>query len=181
MPSALAIFAHPDDIEFVAAGTLLQLQARGWEIHYMNLSRGNCGSVQFDSETTAAKRLVYDSSDEAAESIADLLWDVALKLEDGGLSQTARELSQALQDLSNALKNPDASEAELWDAEHPQDVLNEGWAADDVYYPPGHLNSRPTPTSINCSSPRIAAGDNKASPRSVSRSSSECCRVVVAA
>ena len=56
--SAIAIFAHPDDIEFVAAGTLLLLKQKGWEIHYMNVSRGNCGSVQYDNETTAAKRLV---------------------------------------------------------------------------------------------------------------------------
>ncbi len=57
MPSALAIFAHPDDIEFVAAGTLLLLKKRGWDIHYMNLSRGNGGSVQMDGPTTAKKRL----------------------------------------------------------------------------------------------------------------------------
>ncbi|MBX7206788.1 MAG: PIG-L family deacetylase [Verrucomicrobiaceae bacterium] len=57
MPSALAIFAHPDDIEFVAAGTLLLLKERGWDIHYMNLCSGNCGSVQMDAETTARKRL----------------------------------------------------------------------------------------------------------------------------
>ncbi|MBL9113606.1 MAG: PIG-L family deacetylase [Verrucomicrobiaceae bacterium] len=55
--SAIAVFAHPDDIEFVAAGTLLLLAEAGWEIHYMNLSRGNCGSVQFDPETTARLRL----------------------------------------------------------------------------------------------------------------------------
>jgi N-acetylglucosamine malate deacetylase 1 len=58
MPSALAIFAHPDDIEFVAAGTLLLLKQRGWDIHYMNLCNGNCGSVEMDAETTARKRLV---------------------------------------------------------------------------------------------------------------------------
>jgi N-acetylglucosamine malate deacetylase 1 len=29
MPAALAIFAHPDDIEFRAAGTLLLLTQRG--------------------------------------------------------------------------------------------------------------------------------------------------------
>jgi len=57
MPSALAIFAHPDDIEFVAAGTLLQLKARGWEIHYLNLCSGNCGSVMMGPEETARKRL----------------------------------------------------------------------------------------------------------------------------
>jgi len=64
MPSALAIFAHPDDIEFVAAGTLLLLKERGWDIHYMNLCNGNCGSVEMDADTTARKRL--DEAKEAA-------------------------------------------------------------------------------------------------------------------
>lgn len=57
MPSALAITAHPDDIEFVAAGTLLLLKKKGWDIHYFNVSRGNCGSVEYDSHTTARIRL----------------------------------------------------------------------------------------------------------------------------
>jgi len=57
MPSAIAITAHPDDIEFIAAGTLLLLKQAGWDIHYFNLSRGNCGSVQYDNETTARVRL----------------------------------------------------------------------------------------------------------------------------
>jgi LmbE family N-acetylglucosaminyl deacetylase len=57
MPAALAIFAHPDDIEFVAAGTLLLLKQRGWDIHYMNLCSGNCGSVQTGPEETARIRL----------------------------------------------------------------------------------------------------------------------------
>ena len=57
MPSALAIFAHPDDIEFVAGGTLLLLKERGWDIHYINLCTGNGGSVQMDGPTTTKKRL----------------------------------------------------------------------------------------------------------------------------
>jgi N-acetylglucosamine malate deacetylase 1 len=57
MPSVLALFAHPDDIEFVAAGTLLQLQKRGWDVHYMNFCSGNGGSVQMDGPTTARTRL----------------------------------------------------------------------------------------------------------------------------
>ena len=44
-PAALAIVAHPDDIEFVAAGTLLLLRERGWKIHSLNLSGGDCGST----------------------------------------------------------------------------------------------------------------------------------------
>jgi N-acetylglucosamine malate deacetylase 1 len=31
--AALATIAHPDDIEFVAAGTLLLLRDAGWRIH----------------------------------------------------------------------------------------------------------------------------------------------------
>jgi LmbE family N-acetylglucosaminyl deacetylase len=45
MPSALAIAAHPDDIEFLMAGTLLELRATGWRTHYLNLSTGDLGSM----------------------------------------------------------------------------------------------------------------------------------------
>jgi LmbE family N-acetylglucosaminyl deacetylase len=44
-PHATRIRAHPDDIEFVAAGTLLVLREAGYEIHYMNVSDGCCGST----------------------------------------------------------------------------------------------------------------------------------------
>ncbi len=55
-PRVLAIFAHPDDIEFRAAGTLLLLRERGWELHYCNLSNGNLGSAQMGKTRTAAVR-----------------------------------------------------------------------------------------------------------------------------
>ncbi|HEY0550702.1 MAG TPA: PIG-L family deacetylase [Verrucomicrobiae bacterium] len=55
--SAIAIAAHPDDIEFVMAGTLLLLKKRGWETHYFNLSTGNCGSVRHDATRTRRLRL----------------------------------------------------------------------------------------------------------------------------
>lgn len=54
---ALAVVAHPDDIEFMMAGTLLLLQKAGYETHYMNVSRGNCGSIKTNSATTARIRL----------------------------------------------------------------------------------------------------------------------------
>ena len=56
MPSALAIAAHPDDIEFVMAGTLLLLKEAGWEIHYFNLSTGNMGSTVMSAGETARVR-----------------------------------------------------------------------------------------------------------------------------
>lgn len=53
---ALAIAAHPDDIEFCMAGTLLLLQRAGWDLHYLNLSSGNCGSVRLSPARTRAVR-----------------------------------------------------------------------------------------------------------------------------
>jgi LmbE family N-acetylglucosaminyl deacetylase len=55
-PTALAIFAHPDDIEFVAAGTLLLLREAGWSIHILNLSGGDCGSMTTGPEETRRVR-----------------------------------------------------------------------------------------------------------------------------
>lgn len=55
-PSAIAIAAHPDDIEFYMAGTLLCLRKQGWEIHYFNLSSGNCGSMQMTPAQTRKVR-----------------------------------------------------------------------------------------------------------------------------
>ncbi len=53
---ALAIAAHPDDIEFYMAGTLLELGRRGWKLHYLNLSTGNCGSVAMGAVQTRRVR-----------------------------------------------------------------------------------------------------------------------------
>lgn len=40
----LAAAAHPDDIEFMMAGTLLRLKDAGCEVHLWNLANGSCGS-----------------------------------------------------------------------------------------------------------------------------------------
>ena len=50
--SAIAIAAHPDDIEFAMAGTLLLLKQAGYEIHYFNLLTGNGGSAEYSAEAT---------------------------------------------------------------------------------------------------------------------------------
>ena len=58
MPSkvAIAIGAHPDDIEFYMAGTLLKLKKQGYETHYLTLANGNCGSAQYNAATTESIR-----------------------------------------------------------------------------------------------------------------------------
>jgi LmbE family N-acetylglucosaminyl deacetylase len=53
---AFAVAAHPDDIEFVMAGTLILLSRAGYEIHYMNIANGCCGSSELSAEHTAAAR-----------------------------------------------------------------------------------------------------------------------------
>ncbi len=57
MPSVLAIAAHPDDIEFVMSGTLLQLSRRGWQVHVFNVANGCYGSKTLNREQCAAVRL----------------------------------------------------------------------------------------------------------------------------
>ncbi len=53
---AFAIAAHPDDIEFVMAGTLLHLARAGYELHYMTIANGCCGSTQWSAAETARIR-----------------------------------------------------------------------------------------------------------------------------
>jgi LmbE family N-acetylglucosaminyl deacetylase len=55
--SVLAIAAHPDDIEFVMAGTLLRLAEKGWELHYFNIANGAYGSMVQGPKECAATRL----------------------------------------------------------------------------------------------------------------------------
>jgi LmbE family N-acetylglucosaminyl deacetylase len=53
---ALAAAAHPDDIEFMMAGTLLRLKDAGCEIHLWNLANGCCGSNTLSRGEAAAVR-----------------------------------------------------------------------------------------------------------------------------
>jgi len=56
-PTAIAIGAHPDDIEFYMAGTLLLLKRAGLDIHYFNVANGCCGSVQYNARQLSRIRL----------------------------------------------------------------------------------------------------------------------------
>ena len=52
----LAIQAHPDDIEFQCAGTLLRLRKLGCRISAATMTPGDCGSAEHSSELIAAIR-----------------------------------------------------------------------------------------------------------------------------
>ena len=47
---AFAVGCHPDDIEFMMAGTLKRLKDAGYEIHYMNVANGSCGTDCMDAK-----------------------------------------------------------------------------------------------------------------------------------
>lgn len=53
---ALAVGAHPDDIEFMMAGTLARLGGVGYELHYLNVANGSCGSMTAGPKATAEMR-----------------------------------------------------------------------------------------------------------------------------
>jgi len=62
---------------------------------------------------SCVRRLVYHPTPEEISGVRDILWDVALKLEDGGLSVAARELSDALQKLSQALNDKTLTKSQI--------------------------------------------------------------------
>jgi LmbE family N-acetylglucosaminyl deacetylase len=65
--AAIAIGAHPDDIEFYMAGTLLLLKDAGYETHYLNIANGNCGSLEYNS--TQARKIRAAEAREAAKTL----------------------------------------------------------------------------------------------------------------
>ena len=62
--TAFAVVAHPDDVEFLMAGTLLLLKDAGVDIHIWNLCNGCCGSTVYDLQET--KRIRWEEAQAAA-------------------------------------------------------------------------------------------------------------------
>ena len=83
----LAAAAHPDDIEFMMAGTMALLGDAGWELHYLNIASGSCGTAVHSRDEIVEIRTA--EAREAAESIGatfhpplvddlELLYDLGL-------------------------------------------------------------------------------------------------------
>ena len=62
--AAIAIAAHPDDIEFTMAGTLCLLREAGFRTHYLNVATGSCGSLKH--HPTALRRIRRKEAQRAA-------------------------------------------------------------------------------------------------------------------
>ena len=63
----LAAFAHPDDAEILAGGTLFHLKSLGWEVEILTLANGDCGSAVH--EKGAITRLRAAEARAAAECL----------------------------------------------------------------------------------------------------------------
>jgi LmbE family N-acetylglucosaminyl deacetylase len=102
MPSALAIAAHPDDIEFMMAGTLLQLASAGWQIHYLNLSSGNLGSLTTPPSRTARTRR---AEARAAAALLGAIWHPPMchDLEIAYDTPTIRRLCAIVRDVAPSI------------------------------------------------------------------------------
>lgn len=53
----LAFGCHPDDVEFMAAGTLALLAERGWEVHIATMTGGEVGSPTVSRKAIQKRRL----------------------------------------------------------------------------------------------------------------------------
>lgn len=65
--NVLAVAAHPDDIEFMMAGTLFLLKEKGCELNYLNIANGSCGSVKHSKEE------IVEIREKEAENAASFL------------------------------------------------------------------------------------------------------------
>src|SRR5204862_897936 len=53
----LSILAHPDDAEFLCAGTLIRLaRDKGWQVHIASMTPGDCGSAELPPEEISRVR-----------------------------------------------------------------------------------------------------------------------------
>jgi LmbE family N-acetylglucosaminyl deacetylase len=102
MTIAIAIAAHPDDIELFMSGTLILLRAAGCEIHYMNVANGCCGTTKYDAETIARMRRAEASAAASSigatfhESICD---DIGIFYDRPTISRMASTIRQVAPDI----------------------------------------------------------------------------------
>jgi LmbE family N-acetylglucosaminyl deacetylase len=54
---ALTVLAHPDDAEFLCAGTLIRLvREQAWQVHIATMTPGDCGSAELAAEEISRVR-----------------------------------------------------------------------------------------------------------------------------
>lgn len=98
----LAVAAHPDDIEFMMAGTMLRLKAVGAELHMWNLGNGSCGTTSLSREEIC--RIRWEETRRSARVAGGKLYppivdDGLIFYEDRLLAQAAAVVRQVRPDI----------------------------------------------------------------------------------
>jgi len=99
---AFAVAAHPDDIEFHMAGTLILLGQAGYELPYMNIANGSCGTAHHSREEII--RLRREEARAAAASIGavyheSLVDDLEIFYEKGLLARVAAVMREVAPEI----------------------------------------------------------------------------------
>ncbi len=98
----LAGAAHPDDIEFMMAGTLLMLGDAGCEIHIMVIADGSCGTVEYSrEEIIRLRREEAEASARLAGAVfhPPVAGDLGVMFEPGLLAKVAAGVRKARPDI----------------------------------------------------------------------------------
>lgn len=84
--TALAVGAHPDDVEFMMAGTLALLGDAGYELHIFTVGNGNCGTAEYEhndiiriraAEAHNAAKIIDAVYHEGLVNDIEIMYDVA--------------------------------------------------------------------------------------------------------
>ncbi|MBM4072070.1 MAG: PIG-L family deacetylase [Planctomycetes bacterium] len=96
--TALAILAHPDDAEFLCAGSLIRLaREHGWRVHIASMTAGDCGSAELlaDEISRIRRQEGHDAAGVLGASYHCLEErDLLIFFNDGTLEKVVRLLRQ---------------------------------------------------------------------------------------
>src|SRR6266436_2310445 len=99
----LSVLAHPDDAEFLCAGTLIRLQREhGFEVHIASMTPGDCGSAELPPEEIARIRRAEGAAAAAligAEYHCLEERDLLIVYGDGTLEKVSRLLRRVRPDI----------------------------------------------------------------------------------
>lgn len=96
---ALAIGAHPDDVDFGCGGTLAKWSAAGCQIHYLVCTDGSKGSWNPDQDVTELVRLRQDEQRDASRILGGSGRVTFLGEIDGELGQSRQVLARVAYEI----------------------------------------------------------------------------------
>lgn len=95
---ALVIVAHPDDAEFLCAGTVARWCSEGWEVNYLLVTSGDMGSR--DPEMTRERlQVVREKEQRAAAKVLGVRECVFLRYPDGFVEDTAELRGEIVREI----------------------------------------------------------------------------------